>query len=216
MCTVASEVCSERAVDRPTPEGVRALQDAGPVGAHLCVSNVILDKVFQLVWFVVGALIFWRRSDERMALLVSTFLVTFGPSRSIPRMPTHLVSSHPAWLLPVRGVGLVGMFVSVLFFLLFPGGRFVPRWTRWLAVAFIAQDVSPRTLSRSVLSVACPGEDFILVFLGRYSEPGLVPGLSLPESLLSGATSPDQVGHLRHGPGCRGNLPLPVPVDLPG
>ena len=30
VCTATSEVCSERAeVDRPTPEGVRALQDAG-------------------------------------------------------------------------------------------------------------------------------------------------------------------------------------------
>jgi hypothetical protein len=32
----------------------------------------------------------------------------------------------------------------VLFFLLFPGGRFAPRWTRWLAVAFIACDLSNR------------------------------------------------------------------------
>jgi hypothetical protein len=30
----------------------------------------------------------------------------------------------------------------VLFFLLFPNGRFVPHWTRWLAVAFIAFVVS--------------------------------------------------------------------------
>ena len=40
--------------------------------------NVVIDKVFQLVWFAVGALIFWRRSDDWMALLVSLFLVAFG------------------------------------------------------------------------------------------------------------------------------------------
>ena len=36
----------------------------------------------------------------------------------------------------------MGEVCVVLFFLLFPGGSFVPRWTRWLAVAFIAFQVS--------------------------------------------------------------------------
>jgi hypothetical protein len=79
VCTAASEVCSERAVDQPTPEGVRALHDAGLSVRTYALLNVIVDKIFQLVWFVVGALIFWRRSDDRMALLVSMFLVSFGP-----------------------------------------------------------------------------------------------------------------------------------------
>jgi hypothetical protein len=44
--------------------------------------------------------------------------------------------------LPVEGVQIVGEVCVVLFFLLFPGGSFVPRWTRWLAIAFIAFQVS--------------------------------------------------------------------------
>jgi hypothetical protein len=39
-------------------------------------------------------------------------------------------------------VQIVGEVCVVLFFLLFPGGRFVPRWTLWLAAAFIAFLVS--------------------------------------------------------------------------
>jgi hypothetical protein len=39
-------------------------------------------------------------------------------------------------------VQIVGEICGGLFFLLFPGGRFVPRWTRWLAVAFISFNVS--------------------------------------------------------------------------
>lgn len=146
VCTAASEVCSERAeVDRPTPEGVRALQAAGLSVRTYALSNVILDKVFQLVWFVVGALIFWRRSDDRMALLVSAFLVSFGPVTVDSTAADALVAFHPAWSLPVLSVGMVGNVCVVLFFLLFPGGQFVPRWTRWLAVALIAQDL-PRLL----------------------------------------------------------------------
>ncbi len=143
VCTAASEVCSsEQTVDQPTPEGVRAIQDAGLSVHTYALLNVVVDKVFQLVWLVVGVLIFWRRSDDWMAVLVSLFLVTFGPVTVDTTDAEALISSQPAWLLPVRGVQVVGLVCSMLFFLLFPGGRFVPRWTRWLAVAFIAFQVS--------------------------------------------------------------------------
>ncbi|HEY6712348.1 MAG TPA: hypothetical protein VI055_08765, partial [Rubrobacter sp.] len=80
VCTAASEVCSERAVDQPQPtsEGVRALQDVGLSVRSYAILNIAIDKVFQLVWFAVGAIIFLRRSDDWMALLVSLFLVAFG------------------------------------------------------------------------------------------------------------------------------------------
>jgi hypothetical protein len=87
------------------------------------------------VWFAVGAIIFWRRSDDWMALLVSLFLVAFGTVTVDPTDAHALVSFQPAWWLPVRGVEIVGAICVVLFFLLFPSGRFAPRW---LAVAFIA------------------------------------------------------------------------------
>ena len=142
VCTAASEVCSEQAVGQPTPEGVRALQDVGLSVRSYAILNVAIVKVFQLVWFAVGAIIFWRRSDDRMALLTSLFLVTFGTVAVDTTDAETLVSSFPAWWLPVQGVQIVGEVCVALFFLLFPGGRFVPRWTRWLAVAFIAFLVS--------------------------------------------------------------------------
>jgi hypothetical protein len=153
VCTAASEVCSERAVEQPTPEGVRALQDVGLSVRSYALLNVAIDKVFELVWFAVGAIIFWRRSDDRMALLVSVFLVAFGTVTVDPSEANTLISSQPAWWLPVRGVQIVGEICSVLFFLLFPGGRFVPRWTRWLAIAFsaflISRDLLPDLYARS-------------------------------------------------------------------
>jgi hypothetical protein len=153
VCTAASEVCSERAIEQPTPEGVRALQDVGLSVRSYALLNLAIDKVFELVWFAVGALIFWRRSDDQMAPLVSVFLVAFGTVTVDPTEANTLISSQPAWWLPVRGVQIVGEICSVLFFLLFPGGRFVPRWTRWLAIAFIAflisRDLLPDLYARS-------------------------------------------------------------------
>jgi hypothetical protein len=145
VCTVASEVCSERALGQPTPDGVRALQDVGLSVRTYALLNVVVDKLGDLVWLAVGALIFLRRSDDRMALLVSLFLVTFGPIMIDSTDANTLLASQPAWWLPVRGVQIAGSVCSTLFFFTFPGGRFVPHWTLWLAVAFSAFDVS-RTL----------------------------------------------------------------------
>jgi hypothetical protein len=167
VCTAASEVCSsERVVHQATPEGVRALGETGLSLRSYALLNVVVDKVFQLVWFAVGALIFWRRSDDRMALLVSVFLVSFGPVAVDPTSAYTLISSQPAWWFPVRSVNIVGIVSPALFFFLFPSGRFVPHWTRWLAVAFIVNDVSdllfPQLYSRS------PSLETVsyLVFLG--------------------------------------------------
>src|ERR671910_3373712 len=145
VCTAPTEVCSERALDQPTQptqEGVRALREVGLSVHSYAVFNVVIDKIFQLVWFAVGALIYLRRSDDRMAILTSLFLVTFGTVAVDTTDTDALVSSQPAWWLPVQGVQIVGEVCVVLFFLLFPNGRFVPHWTRWLAVAFIAFVVS--------------------------------------------------------------------------
>jgi hypothetical protein len=141
VCTAASEVCSERALDQATPDGVRALQEVGLSVRSYAILNVVIDKVFELVWFAVGAIIFWRRSDDRMALLTSMFLVAFGTVTVDPTAANTLISSHPAWWLPVQSVEIVGAVCVVLFFLLFPSGRFVPRWSRWLAVAWLAFQV---------------------------------------------------------------------------
>jgi hypothetical protein len=166
VCTAAFETCSKRAVGQPTPEGVRALQDVGLSVGTYAILNVVVDKVADSVWIAVGALIFLRRSDDRMALLVSLFLVTFGTIMIDSTDVNILLSSQPAWWLPIRCVQVVGSVCSMLFFLLFPGGRFVPRWTRWLAVAFIAfqvpRDLFPDLYSRSP---ALEGISF-MVFLG--------------------------------------------------
>ncbi len=215
VCTAAYEVCSERAVGQPTPDGVQALQDVGLSVRSYALLNVAIDQVFQLVWFAVGALIFWRRSDDRMALLVSLFLVAFGTVTVDSTAADALVSSQPAWWLPVQSVQIVGEVCVVLFFLLFPGGHFVPRWTRWLAVVLIANDqdldvLFPELYSRS------PSLETVsfLVFLGGvvslvWSQVYRYRRFSSPEQrrqtkwVVFGTTL-----------GVAGTFPFQLPVDL--
>ena len=166
VCTAAPEVCTQRAVWQPTPEGVRALGDVGLSLDAYALLNVAIDKIGDLVWFAVGALIFLRRSDDRMALLTSLFLIAFGTLAIDTTDAETLISSQPAWWSPVRGVEIVGEICSPLFFLLFPNGRFVPRWTRWLAVAWLAFSVPQ--ISFPELYSGSPALESVsyLVFLG--------------------------------------------------
>ena len=167
VCTAAPEVCStQRAVEQLTPEGVQALREVGLSLRSYAALNVAIAMVFQLVWLAVGVLIFWNRSHDRTALLVSLFLVAFGTATFNPAGVDVLISAHWAWWLPGRGLQVLGEVCAVLFFLLFPGGRFVPRWTRWIGVVFLAfqipTDLVPNLYSRSPALESVQG----LVFVG--------------------------------------------------
>jgi len=82
----------------------------------------------------VSTVIVWRRSDDRMALLVALMLVTLGP---ISATSAVLASSSP-WRVPNACLYFLTLALLVLVFLLFPTGQFVPRWTRWTLVVFLA------------------------------------------------------------------------------
>ncbi len=87
-----------------------------------------------LVCLVVSTLIVWRRSEDRMAMLVALLLVTLGPV-----IATSSVSASPSpWWVPAACLYFLTLALVVLVFLLFPSGRFVPRWMRWTLVFFLA------------------------------------------------------------------------------
>jgi hypothetical protein len=119
------------------PAGLRALQI--PVTAYAGYL-VALDACSALAWCLVGAVIFWRRSADRVALFSALTLVTFGAAR-FPDTPTALAAASPGWALLVHFLRFFGSVCLSLFFYLFPDGRFVPRWTRWAALVWIAVQV---------------------------------------------------------------------------
>ena len=125
--------------DCPTPTIVNSLHTMGIPLTTYAAYWAAINVLFALVYFVVAAFIFWRKSDDWMALLACLALVTFGAS--FPSIPSALAAVHPAWRLPVTIVGnedVLGFPSLFLFFYLFPNGRFVPRWTRWSAIVSIA------------------------------------------------------------------------------
>jgi signal transduction histidine kinase len=105
--------------------------------------NVTLITFISPLWIAVSLLIFWRRSDDWMALFVSLFLVMMATNLS-PTLP--VLSSVVGYTSPVGMcitlLQLVCVSSAAFFFVLFPDGRFVPGWTRWLTLVWLAWQVA--------------------------------------------------------------------------
>jgi hypothetical protein len=97
------------------------------------VFHLALGIFVALVWFIVALLIFWRKSNDWLALLVSLMLVFQGANATTKSLETM------SWVWQVLAVFLVLIAFDLLFlvFCLFPNGRFVPPWIGWLAVMFV-------------------------------------------------------------------------------
>jgi hypothetical protein len=118
------------------PAGLRALQDLGLSTGSFAAYSVAMDVLFAAVCVAVAALIYLRKSDDRMALFVSVALLTFGTATFTFTMAA-LAAQHPTWEIPVAFLHFLGAASFGLFLYLFPDGRFVPRWTRWVALVWI-------------------------------------------------------------------------------
>jgi len=108
----------------------------------LAAYQVMLDAVSVLVCCALGALIFWRRSSDRMALFCAFMLVLFGGAGFTSILQDALAPVSPAWFALVGTLDLLGQTSSMIFFFLFPNGRFVPRWTRWIAPCVVLYWIS--------------------------------------------------------------------------
>jgi signal transduction histidine kinase len=114
------------------PKDVIALRELGLSVGFYTAYTLAVEVVYTLGFWAVGALIFWRKSDNWVALFVSIMLVTFGATNLID-LASETNSS--GWLgTVVLFFGYISFFVA---FYLFPDGRFVPHWTRWLVIVWV-------------------------------------------------------------------------------
>jgi hypothetical protein len=126
---------------------------------------LLLGIIPAVAYFAVAAIIFWRKSDEPMALFTALLLVLFAAT--IWGSTKELGEIHPIleWL--SRVLEALSFALLFLFFYLFPSGRFVPHWTRWLAGVLIAVTVPMVLFPASPLNIErWPILAYVLVLLG--------------------------------------------------
>ena len=115
-----------------SPEQAQALAAHGISLTNYAWYSVLVTILSTLIWFSVGWLIFWHKSDSWIALLIALQVVTQGASRSIAALGSFPVLQYPASLLLFLNEVLL-----FLLFALFPTGRFVPQWIRWLVPVWV-------------------------------------------------------------------------------
>src|SRR5947209_1217698 len=120
-----------------TPAEVSQLQQAGLSPGFLAAYQIGWGVGTTLIYTALAALIFWRRSADRMALFCAYMLVLFGGATYTGLLDFGLRTVAPAWYWLVGGLELLAQVCVPTFFLLFPSGRFVPRWTRWGVLVFV-------------------------------------------------------------------------------
>lgn len=128
-------VCSNPtcALVQPTTDSVHAMQQLGLSVSSYATFTLMLTLFTALVCFLVSGVIFWRKSDDWMALLVALTEVVSGTLF----VSYALLESHASWRWLAVVTNVFGHAVLFLFASLFPNGKFIPRWSRWITVGWI-------------------------------------------------------------------------------
>jgi MFS family permease len=132
--TALQAVCTGAACGyaQPTPDSAQALQKLGLSVATYAAFTLALDIALAFLCFALGAVIFWRRSDDWMALLGALAVVASVALN--PNVYGMDMSSAWGWLAMVMYVFGTGMYLLVLSL---SDGRFVTRWARWLLLFWV-------------------------------------------------------------------------------
>jgi hypothetical protein len=129
--TSCTSVCTTGQLSTDT---VMQIQHVGVSLGSYVVFNLAVVIIVDLLSFVIAAVLVWRRFDDWMAMLVALMLIGYASSSITNAV---LLSD---WFGPALASGLLNfsqqsdITILVFAFYLFPDGRFVPRWTRWIAI----------------------------------------------------------------------------------
>jgi hypothetical protein len=94
-----------------------------------------LDVIVVFAHVIIATIIFRRRIDDWMALFLAYALVTNGAL-----LPLSLIYTggalNPLIQLALQIVTTIGLIAGMNLLYLFPTGRFIPRWTGWMALSW--------------------------------------------------------------------------------
>jgi hypothetical protein len=114
------------------PPGRVPLLESVNYGYYQVILSQAMDILFVAVFMAVGLVIAWRRSSDGYTLAVSLALILYGITSTLAVQVLQQAESGWGWLAHFLSMASTAS-VPILAYL-FPDGRFVPRWTRWLAL----------------------------------------------------------------------------------
>jgi hypothetical protein len=130
--TALQTVCTGAAcAAQPTPDSAQVLQKLGLSVSIYAAFTLALTIALAFLCFTMGAVIFWRRSDDWMALLGALAVVaSVALNANVFGMDMTSAWGWLAMVLLVLGTGVYLLFLSL------SDGRFVTPWARWLLLCW--------------------------------------------------------------------------------
>jgi hypothetical protein len=132
------------------------------------------------LWVGTGAFL-WRKLDQGIVLVLALQLIAQGviggSARTQGGLVDVLTQAHSPWQVPAQLLSGANAILLTFFWVLFPTGRFVPRWMRWVAVGWLAFGLlefllgrinSLVPLSQLLLLPAVPGIFLLVAFAQVY------------------------------------------------
>jgi hypothetical protein len=107
------------------------------LGGYALVS-LLISIASVCVWCAVAAVIFWRQSQLGMALLMALLLVVQGITQMSDPIQTPLEYTAQGWQRAAVLGATLDLSLALIVFSVFPNGRFVPGWMRWLVALLTA------------------------------------------------------------------------------
>jgi signal transduction histidine kinase len=130
------------------------MSQAGLSIGFVAVYIMVCKGAFMLASLAIGTALFWRKSDQRIALLVAMALVTLGGTAFSGSLSNYLGAFAPFWQGIATLLSFLGNTLIILSYYLFPDGRFVPSWIKVPALLFVLLQIDGYFLgiSREILA----------------------------------------------------------------
>ena len=114
------------------PPGPVPLTEVVNYGYYQVILSLAMDILFAAVFTAVALVIAWRRSSDGYTLAVSLALILYGITATLAVQ--DLQGREGAWSWLAHGLNVASTASVPILAYLFPDGKFVPRWTQWLAL----------------------------------------------------------------------------------
>ncbi len=114
-------------------EDADALMQFGISMNTYAIFAVLTEIIICAMYWIIGGVIFWRKSDDWVAIVTSILMLTLGIAPHLAPAELSLSAMYPEWRIPVYAVLAISRIALLVFLYIFPNGRFIPNWTKWTA-----------------------------------------------------------------------------------
>ncbi len=146
---------------------LQALETVGMTLSELVTLLIAIDILIALVFTTCAIVIFIRKPNDPFTIFVTIMLVAFGTATFTGGL-SGIAVAYPQFRWLTQTISMIGSVAILVFFYVFPNGRFVPRWTFAVFVGWFLYQLPRYYLPNSALPLYGNPLIYNLLFLGFF------------------------------------------------